>query len=382
MAAVTAVMEVAPAAAGRDQELLPHGGRVRRLSLFGGFGFADIHSRGSMPATDGRYAFDFGALYDLRSPLRLGLSFDHLSFRQLIPDPEGQAPPLEVSSEVSDLSLIARFDAHRKQLIPYALAGGGMYIAENGNRGNLLRAAGGVEVPLSWGMASVSVHLASYSNGAFLDSDPSGRQWSSALIFGFRLPLRRESSPGGAEELSRKDRARVIVRYIATPAEMAQLDSLTADAQIDAFMESFWERRDPYPEAPGNPVREEHLARLGAAASRFHEPGRQGWDTDRGRILIIYGEPHEVVREEHNVPHTGALSPQIPGDRGTAASYELWIYYRPLPRTDGQQSLFLFAEDLLGRYQLIWTNVSGEPGYARPLPPLPASLRGPIEASQ
>ncbi len=362
-----------PARAGRDAELLPYGGPLRRLSLFAGLGFADIHSRPSMPDADARFAFDLGGAWDLGSPFRLGLAFDHLSFRQ-------RNPALEItqSFEVSDVSAFARLDARRRRAIPYLAASAGLYFADTGERGDVLRAAGGVEVPVGIGLAAVEARFSSYANGAFIDLEPSGRPWALELRFGFRLPLRRGGAVTDVEALSRKDRARVIVRYIATPEELDELESLTSDAAVDVFMEAFWARRNPYPEAPGNPVREEHMLRLGVAAWRYREAGQPGWTTDRGRILIVYGEPAEVLWESQ-IPRASAFDPHAPGERGTAASYALWVYDRRLPATDGRQSYFLFEEDAVSRFRQVWTNVRGEPGYGRALPQLPLTIQRSLE---
>jgi GWxTD domain-containing protein len=326
-----------------------------------------------MPVADARFAFDLGGACDLGPPLRLGLAFNHLSFRQ-------RNPVLEItqSFEVSDVSVFARLDARRRRAIPYLAASAGLYFADTGERGDILRAAGGVEVPVAIGLAAVEARVSSYASGAFIDEVPGGRPWALELRFGFRLPLRRGGAASEVEELSRKDRARIIVRYIATPEELAELESLSSDEAVDAFMEAFWARRNPYPEAPGNPVREEHMFRLGVAASRYREAGQPGWTSDRGRILIVYGEPAEVLWESR-VPRASAFDPHVPGDRGTAASYALWIYDRRLPKTDGRQSFFLFEEDAVSRFRLAWTNVRGEVGYGRPLPPLPLTLERSLE---
>jgi hypothetical protein len=55
-----------------------------------------------------------------------------------------------------------------------------------------------------------------------------------------------------------------------------------------------------------------YLQRVTAANQRFHALSRQGWNTDRGRVFIMYGEPDEIER----YPSSVDIKP-----------YEVWHYY-------------------------------------------------------
>src|SRR5690242_19326660 len=46
------------------------------------------------------------------------------------------------------------------------------------------------------------------------------------------------------------------VSRLATPEEINEYITLRDDAQAQAFIEAFWQRRDPAPDRPGNPFRE------------------------------------------------------------------------------------------------------------------------------
>ncbi len=61
--------------------------------------------------------------------------------------------------------------------------------------------------------------------------------------------------------------------------------------QREAFIEDFWVRRDPDPENPENPYREEYLRRVAAANQLFSGEGGPGFRTDRGRIYVLLGPP-------------------------------------------------------------------------------------------
>jgi GWxTD domain-containing protein len=73
------------------------------------------------------------------------------------------------------------------------------------------------------------------------------------------------------------------VRYIITDKERADFSKLTTDKQRDQFVEDFWARRNPTPQSPENPYKEEHYRRI--AYTNTHFAARvPGYRTDRGRF--------------------------------------------------------------------------------------------------
>ncbi len=83
------------------------------------------------------------------------------------------------------------------------------------------------------------------------------------------------------------------VRWIITPEERAAFLRLSKDEDRDRFIEAFWLRRDPTPGTLENECKEEHYRRIAYANVHFaHE--LPGWETDRGRIYIVYGPPGEI----------------------------------------------------------------------------------------
>lgn len=53
----------------------------------------------------------------------------------------------------------------------------------------------------------------------------------------------------------------------------------------------FQERTDPDPATPANEFLARYFDRMSEANDRFDEPGRAGWETDRGQVLVKLGEP-------------------------------------------------------------------------------------------
>ncbi|NIM91636.1 MAG: GWxTD domain-containing protein [Candidatus Aminicenantes bacterium] len=84
------------------------------------------------------------------------------------------------------------------------------------------------------------------------------------------------------------------VIYIITLKEKDVFLQLETDSERDLFIEAFWKHRDPTPGTPENEFKMEHYRRINYANKRFgFGSPKPGWQTDRGRIYIILGEPME-----------------------------------------------------------------------------------------
>ena len=65
------------------------------------------------------------------------------------------------------------------------------------------------------------------------------------------------------------------VRWIITPEELTAFKALSNDEERDAFIEQFWQRRDPTPDTEENEFKEEHYRRIAYANEHF-SAGRAG----------------------------------------------------------------------------------------------------------
>jgi len=121
-----------------------------------------------------------------------------------------------------------------------------------------------------------------------------------------------------------------VLRYVAAPSEMDEMERLEGPDARKAFWEQFWRRRDPTPETDRNEQLEEFYRRVQYANQHF-AVGIAGWRTDMGRIYIQNGAPDEVVRNPFNF------------DRRPE---ELWYYYK-------DQLRYVFIDrDGFGRFEL------------------------------
>lgn len=129
-------------------------------------------------------------------------------------------------------------------------------------------------------------------------------------------------------------------KYIATVQEKDQYKSLSTLEAKREFIYKFWKARDENTLNPGGSY-QNYLKRIADSNARFSAMGKEGWQTDRGRVFLVYGEPSEIQR----YPNQTDVKP-----------YEIWQY----ENLEGGV-MFVFG-DLTGfaDYQLLHSTKRGE----------------------
>lgn len=124
-----------------------------------------------------------------------------------------------------------------------------------------------------------------------------------------------------------------VVKYIASNEEKETFKSLNKEGKI-AFLVEFWSKRDTDTDTPQNEYKINYFKLADYASKNFRTKFKEGWKTDRGRVLLIYGQPDEIDRS----PFESGKKP-----------YEIWSYNS----LEGG-SIFVFA-DLrgFGEYELL-----------------------------
>jgi GWxTD domain-containing protein len=160
-----------------------------------------------------------------------------------------------------------------------------------------------------------------------------------------------------------------IASYIIHPVERDVFRRLTADRDRDAFIDSFWKKRDPTPGTPQNEFQEEHIKRFNYANGYYGRgTTREGWMTDMGRISIILGQPRSI---EHIEGAAGIHPCQVwyyYGDpaRGLPTTFALVFYRRGgsgefklyNPVSDGPLSLLVDTAGIdITNYEAIYKKV-------------------------
>jgi len=122
------------------------------------------------------------------------------------------------------------------------------------------------------------------------------------------------------------------VNYLITDEEKKLFFSLQTDRERNAFIASFWTRRDPLPLTPSNEFKDEHYRRLAEARDKY------GIHTDRGRIFILLGSPNSI-------------------DNETSGKYvfpcEIWNYFElDIPMFPNSLRLLFYKQWGVGTYRL------------------------------
>jgi GWxTD domain-containing protein len=149
------------------------------------------------------------------------------------------------------------------------------------------------------------------------DQDPLKRPRSDKETFEAQKQVRQELK-GAYKTWLDQD-----VAYIITDEERKAFKNLSNDEEREAFIENFWQRRNPNPDSSDNEFREEHYRRIAYANEHF-AAGKPGWKTDRGHIYISFGAPDSIDS------HPSGGSYERPMDEGGGETstfpFEVWHY--------------------------------------------------------
>ena len=99
------------------------------------------------------------------------------------------------------------------------------------------------------------------------------------------------------------------MKYILTEEEYEKI-SLMNQTEKKGFFIDFWKAFDIDTTMEKNEVMEEYFSRVNYADQNFSDPNNDGWESDRGKIWILYGKPDKVIKRHNLIP-----------------PYETWEYY-------------------------------------------------------
>jgi len=143
------------------------------------------------------------------------------------------------------------------------------------------------------------------------------------------------------------------VHYLITDDEIKEFKAAKTDPDRAAFVERFWRRRDPTPGTLVNEYRQMFWKRVAETNEKFLDSASPGWQTDRGKIYILYGPPDEI-KEDPNA--------RVGTDESQGAGLIRWVYLKPGGRRDVDPVVYVpFVRDTSGAYR-----VSYDPHLASP----------------
>jgi GWxTD domain-containing protein len=100
------------------------------------------------------------------------------------------------------------------------------------------------------------------------------------------------------------------LKYIISQEEWDALEDMSDD-ELSAWLKDFWQKRDPDPNSPLNEIMVEFYDRVFQANKKYAGKYEEGWTTDRGKSLILYGEPDHIEAYRYKLK---------------SKPYEIWYY--------------------------------------------------------
>jgi GWxTD domain-containing protein len=189
----------------------------------------------------------------------------------------------------------------------------------------------GTSVAYALGVSVAGVEPGAYRLGLELTDVAAKRSVTASrdFVIGSTVPEATAAVPG-LDSLSPLERKYYDqIQYLATPNQLAYYKALSESGKL-AYLAKFWGVRNLA----------EFSRRMETADGRFQRLKVRGFNTDRGRVYVKYGEPDAIeqkVVEAETRPR------------------EYWRYY-----STGYAFVFIdIRQD--GNYRLAWTNAKDEP---------------------
>jgi len=104
-----------------------------------------------------------------------------------------------------------------------------------------------------------------------------------------------------------------VTKYIKISEDDNAFDKLTTLEARQEFLLKFWTRIEKEEQGRLNLTRTLYLQRVQMANQRYRTYAKEGWRTDQGRVLILYGEPDDIQRFANSSDNK---------------PYEIWNYHQ------------------------------------------------------
>lgn len=141
------------------------------------------------------------------------------------------------------------------------------------------------------------------------------------------------------------------LHYIVDDKVLETVKQLPDREQLQ-WLTDFWAERDPTPGTAVNEKMEDYRKQL-ASTTKFASGEKEGWQTDRGRVLLTYGPPDDINDSSFE---STLFSEEAYHDSGTNRPFIIWRY-----NTLAGGVVFVFGDlRLWGDYLLMHSTMPGE----------------------
>ncbi|MBC8204549.1 GWxTD domain-containing protein [bacterium] len=146
--------------------------------------------------------------------------------------------------------------------------------------------------------------------------------------------------------------------YLAKKDEQKQIMKLNP-AGGRLFLKNFWQKK-----AEENVFRQIYLYRIMTVNDRYSFYHTEGWQTDRGRTLILFGEPYSVRRVNRGdteffntlYDHSESQASNVAVNLLSNNGYEIWFY----DKIEGGIVFVFLEEQYENDYRQVYSSKTGE----------------------
>ena len=104
-----------------------------------------------------------------------------------------------------------------------------------------------------------------------------------------------------------------IAKYVTQSEDTKAFEKLTTVEARQEFLQNFWKKVEKEENGRLNLSRSIYLQRVQTANQRYQTYSKEGWRTDQGRVLVLYGEPDDIQRFSN---------------QADSKPYETWYYHQ------------------------------------------------------
>jgi len=123
------------------------------------------------------------------------------------------------------------------------------------------------------------------------------------------------------------------MKYLLSEEQIEEVKELRIE-ELNDWFDAFWKERDPSPHTTYNELLDVYYVRVTEAVRNYSNRFKEGWQTDRGKVLLLYGEPTEIENRKYSV---------------NSVPHIIWKYVNE----DGEQIFTFIDKDKTGIFTLL-----------------------------